>query len=371
MYQIGSPRTLSGNITRTGKWDHSRVDSTNIPRKRRDGIKETTELRSRDFIIEDNGFDSRDVYTLEARHPDTRDLLGFIRWKDGTIQYSNFGARLKREYLNFGVSTKRDDGHFAGLHGEGFKVASLIMIRRGYHVRYEASKFYWSFQFNGRHGDTLACKLTRMEGKKLQRLMDEYKAKCGGGSARELKANIWEDVTVSIGRIQGRGDKVEKADFLRWITVSLDIDRPSRIIRTAYGSLVFDKRFKGRIYLKGLLLEGESVAPYRFCYDFYEGEVNRDRQRLSNPREEAQTLARIWGEAVTTDEASAFPKLIELLQADNSWADVNLVHEYISIETARKIWHHFRDANAEGNLFYYYEQRGNQVRPGSRWQFLS
>jgi hypothetical protein len=46
------------------------------------------------------------------------------------------------------------------------------------------------------------------------------------------------------------------------------------------------------------LLEGESATPLKFCYNFYGGEVKRDRQRLSSPREEAQALAKIWGEAV-------------------------------------------------------------------------
>ena len=168
---------------------------------RKDGIEEASQLRNRDCIILDKGFDTKDIYTIEARHPDTHELLGFILWKDGTIQYSNLGAQLSQKALNFGVSTKRNDDDLAGVHGEGFKVASLVMIRRGYRVRYEASKFYWNFQFGGRDGDILYCKLTQMEGKKLEKQIAEYEAKVKSRSARELKANIWEDVTVKIGRV--------------------------------------------------------------------------------------------------------------------------------------------------------------------------
>ncbi|CZR65305.1 uncharacterized protein PAC_15205 [Phialocephala subalpina] len=325
-----------------------------------DGIKEASKLKNRAFTILDRGFDSKDVYTIEARHPDTGKLLGFILWNNGTIQYSNFGAQLSRKALNLGVSTKRDDADLVGIHGEGFKVASLVMIRRGYRVRYEASKYYWSFQFGGRDGDILYCKLTRMEGKKLEKQMEEYDAKARSGSARELKANIWEDVTVKIGRVQGKGNKVERADFLRWIKVSLDLDRPSKSIHTRHGSLILDDQFKGRIYLKSLLLEGESALPFKFCYDFCRGEVNRDRQRLSNPREEAKTLAQIWGEAVRLNEAIALPELIELLQANTHWADVNLAEEHISIETAKKIWQRLQDENAEGRRFYYCDQNGDR-----------
>ena len=47
---------------------------------RKDGIKETSRLKGRDFKILDKGFDSKGVYIIEARHPSTGQLLGFISW---------------------------------------------------------------------------------------------------------------------------------------------------------------------------------------------------------------------------------------------------------------------------------------------------
>jgi hypothetical protein len=321
-------------------------------------------LEGRDFKILDKGFDSKGVYIIEARHPSTDQLLGFISWNNGTVQYSNFGAQLSQKALSLGASTKRDDDNLAGTHGEGFKVASLVMLRRGYRVRYEASKTYWSFQFGGRNRDVLYCKLTRIQAKMLKKQMEAFEAKAKTGSPRGLEANIWEDVTVKIGRIQGKGDKVGRADFLRWIKVSLDLDRPSKIISTRHGNLILDDEFKGRIYLKGLLLENEPATPFKFCYNFYQGEVNRDRQRLSNEREEAKTLAKIWGEAIQLDGAAALPEFVDLLQANQQWADVNLAQEYISIETAKKIWQQFQLENPENKLFYYFDQNGDKVWPG-------
>jgi hypothetical protein len=318
-------------------------------------------LKGRDFKILDRGFDSKGVYIIEARHPNTDKLLGFISWNNGTLQYSNFGAQLSQKALNLGVSTKRNDDNLAGTHGEGFKVASLVMLRRGYRVRYEASKYYWSFQFGGRNRDILYCKLTGIQEKKLKKQMEDFEAKAKTGSPRELEANIWEDVTVKIGRILGKGDKVGRADFLKWIKVSLDLDRPSKIISACHSSLILNDEFKGRIYLKGLLLENEPATPFKFCYNFYQGEVNRDRQRLSNEREEARILAKIWGEAIQLDEAATLTEFVELLQANRRWADVNLAEEYISIETAKKIWQQFQVENPENRLFYYFDQNGDKV----------
>jgi hypothetical protein len=80
--------------------------------------------------------------------------------------------------------------------------------------------------------------------------------------------------------------------FVDWST--------SSIVETAVSvdSRDFSPSFLCEQLLQSLLLEGESATPFKFCYNFYGGEVNRDRQRLSSPREEAQALAKIWGEAV-------------------------------------------------------------------------
>lgn len=362
MSQTGDHHTQSGNIIRIGT-EASVLDLFSLTwyLNRKDGIKETSQLQNREFITLDKGFDKSGKYTIEARHPDTHKLLGFILWKDGTIQYSNLGAQLGRKSLNFGVSTKRNDEGLAGTHGEGFKVASLVMLRSGYRVRYEASRFYWNFQFGGRASDLLYCKLTQMEKKKLTKQIEESKTRGSNEAANELRANIWDDITVKIGRVQGRGDKVEKEDFLKWIKVSLDLDRPSKIIHTRHGSLILEDGFRGRIYLKGLLLEGESAAPFKFCYNFRTGHVNRDRQRLSSPREEARTLAGIWEEAVVQNEGAALPELIKLLQANVAWPDVNLAEEYISKETSQKIWKNLQHRNVERKMFYYYDQTGDQV----------
>jgi hypothetical protein len=58
--------------------------------------------------------------------------------------------------------------------------------------------------------------------------------------------------------------------------VSLDLDPPSKIIRMHHGTVILDHHFKGRIYLKALLLEGESATPTSFVTTFA-----ADRQALA------------------------------------------------------------------------------------------
>jgi hypothetical protein len=51
------------------------------------------------------------------------------------------------------------------------------MIRKGYRVKYEASKCYWNFGFGGRDGYLLYYKLTQIGKKKLENQMEEYKSR--------------------------------------------------------------------------------------------------------------------------------------------------------------------------------------------------
>lgn len=146
-------------------------------RPRKDAITEICGLGSRAFrldITDDGG-----AYIAEARHPDTGDLLGFIRYKEneGILELTNFKASLSRATLDLGVISKREKGHLAGTHGEGFKIAALVMAREGYQARIESSNYYWRFAFGGRSKSHLYCNLTLVSEAKLQKQMRAYALK--------------------------------------------------------------------------------------------------------------------------------------------------------------------------------------------------
>lgn len=326
----------------------------------KDAIVETAGLHQRDLCPIAKGFDEKDVYIVEARHPATDVLLGFIRFKDGVLEFTNFKSQLSRSALDIGESTKRDNEEAAGTHGEGFKIASLVMVRRGYRVQYEASEFYWTMKFAGRYENMLYCFLTEMSESKITKLKQKYQAKVDKGSHRELQNNIWEDVSVKIGKIRGIGSKIKKADFLKWIDVSLDLNRPSKIIATPYGSLIMDDAFRGRVYLKGLLLENFSTEkPFRFGYNFFTGTVNRDRERLANSEEEARVLAQIWAAAIQSNEDDTLGDYVSMLR-DSSSADVHETGAHISEVTARKIWEQLLKLDHDKKIFYHDSRNGDK-----------
>jgi hypothetical protein len=63
-----------------------------------------------------------------------------------------------------------------------------------------------------------------------------------------------------------------------------------------------------------LLLETTSSAKrFKFGYDLIEGAVNRDRQRLSNPGEEAKILAKIWEIPIKEQAIGAINDYVDML----------------------------------------------------------
>jgi hypothetical protein len=136
------------------------------------------------------------------------------------------------------------------------------------------------------------------------------------GFPQELKANNWEDVTVRIGRLHGPqwGERIEKQQFLSWVKVAIDLDQTTRVFKTVHGTLIQDEIFGNKVYLKGLLLETTSSAKrFKFGYDWMEGAVNRDRQRLSDPGEEAKILANIWEIPIREKAMGAINDYVEML----------------------------------------------------------
>jgi hypothetical protein len=332
---------------------------------RKDAIIESSALKHQAFRWNIMGHD--DVYVAEARHPDTNNLLGFIRYKEkeGMLELTNFKARLNRTSLDLGVTSKPRKEHLAAIHGEGLKVAALVMARKRYQVIYEASSFYWEFKMGGKDKSHLYCHLKPRSTERLKEQIMKYDAKTRQSQPRPLQGNIWEDVTVKIGRVSAPhwGKRIPKHEFEDWIKVAIDLNRPSEIIETSRGSLILDEKFSNRIFLEGLLLEGQSQGrKFKYGYNMRSGAMNRDRQKLADSAEESRILAEIWEDAIAKNKAYCLPKYIDMFWEQEQWDDVNLAKERISGPTTSLMWNHLREKGRELNSFYHDSTRGVRVR---------
>lgn len=237
------------------------------------------------------------VYTPTSTEQDQRKLLGYILFnhKEGCLEITNFDGRLTRDNLELGVSTKHSSNTTAGTHGEGLKLAALVLVRAEHRLRLTSHNFNWTFGFRGPKKSIFQCRLTPVPPTQMNAAQ-----KISGN----LKANPLTDVSILVDKERG-GKKISGADFRTWIKVVLDIERlqnPADVIETPHGDLILDQSYAGKMYLKGLLLAsgGSTSKTQRVGYNLLRGQVGRDRQQLKNEDEEARTLMSIWGSAIET-----------------------------------------------------------------------
>ncbi|KAI8245532.1 hypothetical protein K4K55_001645 [Colletotrichum sp. SAR 10_96] len=246
-----------------------------------------------------------------------RELVGFIvhKAKTGTVEIANFNANLSIDDLSIGGSTKRNNDKFAGVHGEGLKVAALVMVRSGMPVRIQSTSANWNFGFNGVNKDRFYCKIS--------------------------KPNIIKLSHPATGR--GCRKPITAEEFRGWTTVSLDLSNPDpdKMIRTQHGDLVLDERFAGQIYLKwfkvDIILNDIKRQPRKLAKELWRLLVKYDCAR--NPQQErirlfssSQPVGNVDGyfslnisRADTTIDLHFDPKS-EVLQINHRWLNFGAVH---------------------------------------------
>lgn len=304
---------------------------------------------------------------IQVHHPTSRNLLGYILFKydnnkEGTIEMTNFNAKLQLWHLSLGGTSKSGDGDQSGQHGEGFKMAALVLRRRplNYSVCMTASSFRWNFLFN--KNLQLVCRLTRVP-------RDKYRADIitSKGKPRTTIAHVWEDVSVIIGQVReskssdGTAKKTKKVPlsiFENMIKVTLDLNPPASIQSTPHGDLIDDEAYTGQLYLRGLLLPNsrKSTRQYTYSYNFIQGSTGRDRDSLLNAGQERKVVLDLWSSLVDNESRSGSPqtytkKLAALLEHSfHTSADVAGAEEHLTRSTAVAVWKVMR-VNV-GNAFF-------------------
>ncbi|KAH3174022.1 hypothetical protein KXX02_007454, partial [Aspergillus fumigatus] len=287
--------------------------------------------------------------------------LGFIRYekKSGRVILVNACAQLRTDALQLGHTSKKGQLQFAGCHGEGLKLAAMVMCREGYSVSIETGNSYWSFAYGGPSKSRFCCNIGPLSVATPDGKLN---------SAQDMACftyRTWRDVCVEVGPdSEGTGGGVSLEKFKQWLTVSLDIrgySYPESIIETDQGDLIIDPRFRGKTFLKGLLLPASvlEARPFELSYNFVQGGVNRDRQRLVSRYEQADLVRRIWESAIRENEALILPLYVNLLRNFPRAPDVELADQLLDHVTRFRIWKYLlKDAGDE--KFYFCQKTGSQ-----------
>jgi hypothetical protein len=325
---------------------------------RRDGIIKSFKLAERDFCVireeRTKGRETEIVYKVPRLGADDRkEWLGYIRFMardgEGTIEITNRSATLQPWHLDLGGTSKAGDEHQAGAHGEGLKIALLVLMRgrHNHKIRCRTGGFNWNFNFTTR--GRLVARLTRMTPDKILRAKDEAQRLI----ARKLPpfaVSADSDVQIVIGEAHKGRDEwgnavkrvpVHRRDFDAWTKACLFLHdaQDGAIISTDAGDLLTSPALCGTIYLKGLLLaestpsQSASISsqPLKFGYNFASGKTNRERQSVANANEESQAILAIWNRVLATKPEMAQELSAMLNTADSQYADVFGARNYIGM----------------------------------------
>lgn len=288
--------------------------------------------------------------------------LGFIRYekKSGRVILVNACAQLRTDALQLGHTSKKGQLQFAGCHGEGLKLAAMVMCREGHSVSIETGNSHWSFAYGGPSKSRFCCNIGP-----LSVATPDGKP----NPAQDMACftyRTWRDVCVEIGPDSGgTGGGVSLEKFKQWLTVSLDIrgySYPESNIETDQGDLIIDPRFRGKAFLKGLLLPASvlEARPFELSYNFVQGGVNRDRQRLVSRYEQADLVRRIWESAIRENEVLVLPIYVNLLRNFPRAPDVELADQLLDHPTRFRIWKYLL-REAGDKRFYFCQKTGSQV----------
>ncbi|CEJ62517.1 hypothetical protein PMG11_11014 [Penicillium brasilianum] len=250
---------------------------------------------------------------------ENRRALGFIQYekKTGRITIANPCMRLPINALAMGFSTKDVHGahdHLVGRHGEGLKLAALVLSRDGYQVSITASGCNWRFDM---HTDaSVSCTVAPSQ---KTNSIERTDPALDMGSLRYL---VGRDVAVVIGARRAKSGRPVALDaFVDWLrSTTMDIrglTYPAGIISTPHGDLILDPQLRRQLYHNGITL----------------------------------TNSTIWEEALRKQEDIILPLLVDILRK-NPGADAEMIGPLLKPLTARQIWQYLLRESADKEFFY-------------------
>lgn len=208
-----------------------------------------------------------------------------VTHRDGVLVIENEGAKLSRDSLLLGRSTKRDrQDELAGKWGEGLKLGALALIRAGFKVKIRNGGEVWvpsieaSEKFAGR--DVLVFNV-------------------------ETGRQERDRVRVEISHVTAADWEVLKEHYLflrKGVKDSVQVDS---------GALLLGEKQKGCVYVKGILVQ--RIADLAYGYDLNTASLDRDRRMIEHYDLRAK-LRDIWYEATAT-RPDLIAKFSDLLDA--------------------------------------------------------
>lgn len=197
----------------------------------------------------------------EQQNPDNK---SFFNYDEATqiLTIGNKQSILNIESLLLGVSTKTDDKHTIGQFGEGYKIATMVLLRTNHPITFYnyGAKEVWT---------TRLVKSRRYNGRLVPTFFVE-------------KNFFWQSVpdnnlTIKIENIT-ENEYSKICDFI----LCLHDQVGDTLDCGNYGKILLNERYKGKIYVSGLFVCNNERLNYGYNITPEYLQLDRDRQTVSD-----------------------------------------------------------------------------------------
>jgi len=222
----------------------------------------------------------------------------------------NVGAKLNRDVLLLGSTSKANDANQIGKFGEGFKIGSLALVRNNKPVVIYNSKEKWECliqQSKEFDSDVLSFKIVK-NSDTTNRLMFEI---------NNIEPEEW------------RG--------MRNMFLSIYSPDPKTLLRTPTGAVILDKNLKGNIYCGGIFVSHEKNLEYGYNFKPSILSLNRDRNMV-NGFDLKWNTSKIWGYLCANSKGKLFD--VKKMLKENI-PDVEFIKEFSDYTVKGKIAEEF------------------------------
>ena len=220
----------------------------------------------------------------------------------------NKGARLPLSSLVLGCSSKDDIDGMIGKFGEGYKLALVVLLRKGLKVDILNGEEEWIPSF--KLSDNFGTQVLNIEVNQLPE-----NAEC-------------DDVVFAIS---GTDEDLYKELQLLFPCINDDY---GDVVESDNGAILLDKKFQGKMYVEGLFIQSDSNFQYGYNFKSSVVDLDRDRKAINYYELKKLTAASV----VTAEKCSA-----EIFKAiSNSYTDIKDITEVLD-EASESFLTDYRD----------------------------
>lgn len=286
----------------------------------------------------------------ETINPENKASFSFVQEdeKTGTVRITNRTSVLTKESLLLGSTTKANDENTIGKHGEGYKIAFMVLLRNGKKIKvYNSSaKEIWEVRL---------VKSRKYNGQLVTTVFVQKDA-------------VWKKKTDDNLTIEVSG--ITPEEYAEVIDKNLHLHEYKSVAVGEYGEILLDENEAGRVYVEGLYV-CESKG-FKYGYNLKASRINldRDRKLVDSFHLEWETSG-MWVKlsSENAEYRERFAKLVSEHTRDVSKSANNDCFTYTAAEAYEAVYEKFLRENGSNavpvtdNLKYEEVKRSSSYRP--------